>query len=207
MKKIFLIIFIFVNCYLLQASEQSIYSAQSMQKFSNLYGKEKMTFFNALSKNDRMNFMFEFMKDRSFDLPPTEVVKFYSDGEFICDAEAEGSGMVGGDGKLKSYKYLLGKWYFKDGKIFINNLDPNTIVYGKYLILDDVKIDDYYENRKSANFIFHVLKGLDNDGTDLSGKETGLWGGVTDLEAPNGISPAIDSYTKLKQAKKKIEIK
>jgi hypothetical protein len=198
-----IMLFSFICCSI-NAERQNIYSTEFVRKFGKLDGKQKMQFFNSLDKKTKIRFVAVFMMDRSFDLPPIEVVKFYSDGVFICDKEAEEGGMIGGNLGDKTFKYLLGKWYFKDDKIFIKNLDPNNTVYGKYMILDDVKIDEYYEDKRpSAHFVFHVIKGVDRDGSILDNQQTDLWGGVTDDEAPSGISPAIDSYTKLKQAKKK----
>ena len=185
------------------SAEKNIFSKESIINFGQLNGKQKMEFFNALNKQDRMKFIIEFIKERTFDVPPVEVVKFYSDGEFIFDSEADGGGMAGGNLGDKTFRYFLGKWIFKDGLIFVDAKDPMNDVFGKHVVLDDVKIENYYEDRKSAQFVFHILKGQNFEGKDLSNNEVDIWGGFVDSELKNGASPAIDFYTKLKNDKKK----
>jgi hypothetical protein len=206
MKKIGLlsILFFLSFCLLLRATDQNIYSKDFLHKFEKLSGKQKKEIFNSLNKENRIKFVVEFMKGKVFDLPPVALVAFYSDGDFIADIEAEGGGMVGGNGIDKPFKYFIGKWYCKDSKIFFNSSDVHNKNFGKYSIVDDVKIDDFYEDRSSGEFVFHILEGQDFAGNNLANEETDLWGGISYIELKaigDGASPSIDSYTTLKQAK------
>jgi hypothetical protein len=215
MKKVIIILSVIIvgiiAFYLIYSwqEKQAIFSDENIYKFAQLDGKQQMEYFNALHKEDRMKFIVKFMKNRTFDLPPYELIKFYDDGDFISDGDSEEGGYVGGDGEDRPYRYFVGKWYFKNGKIFFSSKSSYNDNFGKYSIIDDVKIEDFYD--KTANFVFHIQKGKDFDGKDHKNTETGFAGGITDDELKAkfnyGVTPAIDSYTKLKQVKKKIEIK
>jgi hypothetical protein len=204
MKKILLIFLVFIIflsglIFLFVQNKKS----QLLKKFVSLDKDEKIIFFKKLNKDQRMQLMSKFIQNRTFDIRPVSCVKFYSDGDFICDGEAEDGGMVGDNIDGKGFKYFTGRWIFRDNTLIIENPNiKNADVFGKYLVLDDVYIE---EDKFSAHFIFHILKGKGHDGEDLANQETDMWGGITDSELKakfkEGVTPAIDSYTKLKQAK------
>jgi hypothetical protein len=212
MKKVIIILSVIIvgiiAFYLIHSWQlkQNIYSKEFVDKFERLDGKNQMDFFNSLNKQERMKFMSEFMKNRIFGVRPVEIVKFYSDGEFISDMEAEDVGMVGGNGKDKTFKYFVGKWNFKDGLIFIDSPNSKNNIFGKNVVLDDVSIYEYDSNGQTSHFIFHILKGEDHKGKNLANRESDLWGGTTSEEAET-LSSAIASYTKLKNSKKQLKEK
>jgi hypothetical protein len=191
-KILLILITVLVSVGYLKAQDMSI------EQFDSLDSSKQMVFVNSLNKQEKIRFLAKYLPDHLFAVYPVSLVKFFSDGEFIFDCEAEGGGMIGGDGKSKPYKYYIGKWYFKNETIIIDNPNSKINIFGKYFIFDDVKCEAY--KGQSTHFIFHIIKGIDRDGKNIIDDEADLWDGTPDLKS-RGLSPAIDSYTKLKQSK------
>jgi hypothetical protein len=177
----------------------------SIEKFDLMSNADKVSFINSLNKKEKINFMVKYLPDHLFAVYPVSLVKFFSDGEFIFDCEAEGGGMIGGDGKSKPYKYYIGKWYVKGENIIIENSNPIINIFGKYSVINNLIVEeDTLQN--SIQYQLQILEGINREGKNVKNDEANIWDGTPDLKS-RGLSPAIDSYTKLKQVKKKIVVK
>jgi hypothetical protein len=141
-----------------------------------------------------MKFIVAFMKNRTFASPPEEYLKFYSDGDFISDYVEDYTG----EENREEHGFYVGKWIFKDGVIIIDSPNRYNNIFGKYVVLDSVRMEAIEDE---TAFYFHVLKGYDHEGKNLANEELEIRDGVLYEKKNNGVavSEAISKYNKLKK--------
>ena len=175
------------------SARQGLPNDFTIRQFDSLNDSDQAKFINTLNKKAKMKFMSLLLRGRSFDVPPTSNVRFYSDGEFIVDYELED------ESKRDPNKFLLGHWRYVNDRIILEQNNPDIQICGKKEIWDDVWVEKGDE--KDGVLTIHVEGGIDNDGKPMSPHLTGLSGNHPDRPGEK-ISPAIDAYNKLKAQNK-----
>jgi hypothetical protein len=119
-----------------------------VQEFIGWPASRQVKYFNEIPQRARMDFLVAMMNEGAeFAMPSYDEIKFLSNGEFIFDRFIDGKGYMGGTRGGKEFRYMKGKWFYKDGKIFLE---------GKIEGIDfpddgEVWIDAHAETRKETS--------------------------------------------------------
>jgi hypothetical protein len=161
----------------------------TISKFEAWSNKEKAVFINSLDKKSKMEFLSLLMRDRNFTMPPSNVVRFCSDGVFVFDGEMDD------ESKRDLMKFKMGRWYYRDGLIVIEHSDPGIFLFGKREVWDDMRVEKGEE--EDGAMTIHVKEGVGVNGESLVGSENSLHGWWPDKPGLK-LSPSLDAYIALR---------
>ncbi|MFH1283753.1 MAG: hypothetical protein ABII27_08830 [bacterium] len=156
----------------------------TIEEFKMLDAPAQVNYMLNLREEERMEFLAKYLPGSAFSNPPSADVKFFSDGKIIFDWLSDKGGYAGGNYSNNEFNYYLGDWKYDGKKIIVN--DTHEYLFDKHeeWIGYDVSMANNSSDRPLA---FSIIKSDKN--------------GHTLIYIPyEEVTPAIDAYSRLKQA-------